>query len=299
MPSADTFHSTIDYAALGERLRAYRIGAALQAEDVADQLGISRAAVYRMEKGEIVKIETLERVAALLRTTLASLLGAQVEYYANALGLFERMRQLEHSADSIFVHFEPVSLLLASDAYPALLREMLMEVTARRAGGAITQDEVDAIIHVIEERRAAFRRRRPQVVGLVGMHGLERFLQIGMVGRVRLSDSVRQNRLAAARREIARVADLMASEPLNVRIGLVDDAMPASTFEFFAGPSGKAVATSPFRLGELPNVRNGIATVTSAPEAIEHYEDLTAKLWKSAYKGAVGAGHLQRLLDRL
>ncbi|MBV2180759.1 MAG: helix-turn-helix domain-containing protein [Castellaniella sp.] len=298
---ADTpiFKSSIDYAALGDRLHAYRIGASLQAEDVAARLGISRAAVYRMEKGEIVKIETLERVADLLGTSLASLLGVQVEYYANALGLFERMRQLEQGADRIFVHFEPVSVLLASDEYPALLRDMLQEVTARRAGGALTEDEVDAIIRVIEDRRVAFRARRPQVLGLVGMHGLERFLQIGMVGRVRLSDSVRQRRLAAARREIGRIAEIMASEPLHIRIGLIDDAMPASTFEFFSGPASKAVAVSPFRLGELPNVRNGIATVTSAPEAIQHYEDLTARLWKSAYKGAAGARHLQKLLDRL
>ncbi|CAM5198578.1 hypothetical protein CDEF62S_03516 [Castellaniella defragrans] len=299
MPNDASSHSSIDYVALGERLRAYRFGASLQAEDIAARLGISRAAVYRMEKGEIVKIETLERLAELLETSLASLLGVQVEYYVNALGLFERMRQLERGADRIFVHFEPVSLLLASDDYPQLLREMLLEVTARRAGGVVTQEEADAIIRVIADRRETFRKQQPQVVGLVGMHGLERFLQIGMVGRVRLSEPVRQNRLAAARREIARVAELMASESLNVRIGLVDDAMPASTFEFFSGPAGKAVAVSPFRLGELPNVHNGIATVTSAPEAVRHYEDLTARLWKSAYKGAVGAGHLQKLLEKL
>jgi hypothetical protein len=191
-----------------------------------------------------------------------------------------------------------VSLLLASDDYPALLRDMLLEVTERRAGGALARDEADAIIGVIEARRAAFRARQPQVLGLVGMHGLERFLQIGMVGRVRLSEPVRRNRLAAARREIARVADLMASEPLDVRIGLIDDAMPASTFEFLSGPGGKSVAVSPFRLGELPNVRNGIATVTSAPEAIRHYEDLIARLWKSAYKGAAGAAHLRKLLEK-
>jgi transcriptional regulator with XRE-family HTH domain len=299
MPDAPAFKSAIDYAALGDRLHAYRIGAALQAEDVAAQLGISRAAVYRMGKGEIVKIDTLERLAELLGTSLASLLGVEVEYYANALGFFERMRQLERSADNIFAHFEPVSLLLASDDYPELLRGMLLEVTARRAGGALTEDEADAIIGVIADRRATFRERRPQVVGLIGMHGLERFLQIGMVGRIRLSEAVRRQRLAAARREIGRLADLMASELLNVRIGLIDDAMPASTFEFFSGPSGKAVAVSPFRLGELPNVRNGIATVTSAPEAIRRYEHLIARLWKSAYKGAAGAAHLHKLLSRL
>lgn len=298
MSDAQTFASVIDYAALGDRLHAYRVGAALQAEDVAARLGISRAAVYRMEKGDIVKIDVLERVAALLETSLASLLGVEVEYYANALGLFERMRQLEQTADHIVVHFEPISLLLASDEYPQLLRDMLLEVAARRAGGAIAPHEAEAIICVIDERRATYRRRHPQVVSLVSLHGLERFLQIGMVGRVRLPETVRRNRLAAARREVGRIAELMADEPLNVRIGLVDDAMPASTFECFAGPSGKVVAVSPFRLGELPNVRNGIATVTAAPEAVRSYENLTARLWKSAYKGAAGARLLRRLLGQ-
>jgi len=101
-----TFKSSIDYVALGNRLRAYRVGASLLAEDVAERLGISRAVVYRLEKGEIVKIETLERLAHLLDTTLASLLGVEVEYYSTALGLFERMRQLEESSDRILAHFD-------------------------------------------------------------------------------------------------------------------------------------------------------------------------------------------------
>lgn len=290
--------SSIDYAALGDRLRAYRIGASLQAEDIAARLGISRAAVYRMEKGEIVKIDTLERLADLLGTTLASLLGVQVEYYANALGLFERMRQLEHGADRIFVHFEPISLLLTSDDYLENLRDMLLEARPSQVGGVLGSGEVDDLIRLITERRVAFRERGPHVVSLIGLRGLERFLQIGMVGRVRLSGPVRRRRLEIARREVGRIADLMASEPLNVRIGIIDDAMPASTFEFFSGPACKAVAVSPFRLGELPNVRNGIATVTSAPEAVQRYEGLIARLWKGAYKGSTGAGHLVKLLEK-
>lgn len=298
MPDAAAFKSSIDYAALGDRLRAHRVGASLQAEDIAATLGISRAAVYRMEKGEIVKIETLERLADLLGTSLASLLGVEVEYYANALGLFERMRQLERGADRIFVHFEPISLLLTSDDYLENLRDMLLEATPRQVGGVLGSDEVDGLIRLIAERRASFRAHDPHVVSLIGLRGLERFLQIGMVGRVRLSSAVRQHRIEVARREVGRIAELMASEPLNVRIGIIDDAMPASTFEFFSGPERKAVAVSPFRLGELPNVRNGIATVTSAPEAVRRYESLISRLWKGAYKGSVGAAQLKKLLEK-
>ena len=81
----------VDFHAIGERLRAYRIGASLRAEDIAAQLGVSRAAVYRMEKGEIVKIETLERLAHILDTSLASLLGVGAEYYTSPVAYIERM----------------------------------------------------------------------------------------------------------------------------------------------------------------------------------------------------------------
>ncbi|RZI92432.1 MAG: XRE family transcriptional regulator, partial [Rubrivivax sp.] len=87
--------STIDYQAIAQRLRAHRTGQGLTADDIAEQLGVSRAVVYRMEKGEIVKIETLERLARILGTSMASLMGVEVEYYASAIACMERMRQLE------------------------------------------------------------------------------------------------------------------------------------------------------------------------------------------------------------
>ena len=85
---ADNWNSSIDYVAIGERLKAYRIGASLQAEDVAEQLGVSRAVIYRIERGDIVKIETLDRLAQVLETSLASLLGVESEYYPTARTCF-------------------------------------------------------------------------------------------------------------------------------------------------------------------------------------------------------------------
>ena len=43
------------FTEIGERLRAYRMGRGLAAEQVAERLGVSRAAVYRIEAGEVVK----------------------------------------------------------------------------------------------------------------------------------------------------------------------------------------------------------------------------------------------------
>lgn len=290
------FKSSIDYASLGNRLRAYRVGAALQAEEVAAQLGVSRAVVYRMEKGEIVKIETLERLAKLLGTSLASILGVEVEYYANALGLFERMRQLEQASDRIFAHFEPISQLLTSDEYLQSLHTMLLEAVPRQTGGVFKQKEADEFVRIIAERRAWFETKRPHLVALIGLQELQRFVQLGVVGRLELPEPVRRQRQALAVREVLRMAELMEKEPLNVQIGLIDDVMPSSTFSLFSSARRKFVTVSPFRLGELPNVRNGIATVTAAPEALKMYENMITRLWRHAYKGQDGARLLRQMI---
>ncbi|WP_397473867.1 helix-turn-helix domain-containing protein [Pusillimonas sp.] len=296
MSSRRTFKSSIDYASLGNRLRAYRVGAGLQAADVAQSLGVSRAVVYRMEKGEIVKIEMLERLAHLLNTSLASLIGVEIEYYSNAMGLFERMRQLEQRSDRIFAHFEPVSLLLTTDQYLEHMRSMLLEATPRETGGVLKQKEVDELIRLIAERKASFEQRKPHLISLVGLRELERFLQNGLVGRLDLPAHTRTVRQQAARAEVEHMAELMESEPLHVQIGLVDDSMPASTFQVFTMGRKKALAVSPFRLGELPNVRNGIATVIESPQALRLYENMISKLWRHAYKGKSGARRLRQLL---
>jgi transcriptional regulator with XRE-family HTH domain len=300
MPETTTpFTSSFDYQALGDRLRAYRIGASLQAEDVAEQLGVSRAVVYRMEKGEIVKIETLERLAQLLGTSMASLLGVEVEYHATVLGLMERMRRLEQTSDRIVSHFEPISLLLTSERYLGYLREMLLEAGPRAANKGPKASDVDEMLRILTERKAFFEKRRPHIVSLIGLRELERFVHTGLVGRLDLPEAVRRERIAAARHEVSRIADLMEDEPMEVQIGLIDDAMPASTFQVFSGPSHAVLAVSPFRFGELPNIRNGIATVTASPEAVRMYREMIDRLWKQAYKGKSGARQLRALLERM
>ena len=111
------------FTAIGERLRAYRIGRGLAADLVAEQLGVSRAAVYRIEAGEVVKIETLDRLAGVLETSIGSLLGLGVEYYSSATSYFERMRQVEEKSEQVIAHFPPLSYLLTSDNYASQLKK--------------------------------------------------------------------------------------------------------------------------------------------------------------------------------
>jgi transcriptional regulator with XRE-family HTH domain len=83
---------TFRYDEIGNRLKAYRLGSNLSADEIANQLGISRTALYRFEKGELAKIETLERLAELLGVSIPTLLGVGIEYVPSAVSYFERLR---------------------------------------------------------------------------------------------------------------------------------------------------------------------------------------------------------------
>ena len=52
------------FTEIGQQLRAYRLESGLRAEEIAARLGVSRAALYRYEKGEVIKLDTIQRLAA-------------------------------------------------------------------------------------------------------------------------------------------------------------------------------------------------------------------------------------------
>ena len=285
-----------NYIDIGKRLKAYRMGAALKAEDVARALGVSRTAIYRLEQGQIVKLDVLERLADLLGATLPSLLGIEVEYYAGALAFFERMRQIEETSKQIVSHFEPVSFLLTSDGYTKRLRAALIEsLPAAMSNRAKATKRIDSLIAVLDERKESFVRRRPSITNIIGTREIERFVHIGLIGRLDVPPARRRESIDVARAEVEHIASLMEQEPIGIQIGVVDDNMPNVTFQIFRETHGAHLAVSPFRLGELPNVRTGIATVTASPEAIELYRKMVEDLWSRARKGRTGAALLRRL----
>ncbi len=54
---------------------------------------------------------------------------------------------------------------------------------------------------------------------------------------------------------------------------------------------------SPFRLGEHPNVRVGVAMITSAPEALALHRKTFNEMWKRSMKGGEALKFLRGLLD--
>jgi transcriptional regulator with XRE-family HTH domain len=283
---------------VGERLRAYRLGKRLSADQIAKRIGVSRAAVYRLEKGEIVKIQALQALSELLDVSLPSLLGVGVEYYANAIAFFERMRQLEDHANHIMGNFSPVSWLVLSDHYIDFLRSMLMEASPDGEGSQERQDLINTVLELLGMRRAGARSRRVPIVSLVGEQDLERILQLGLIGRFDLPQSELRKRRAAARFEVEHIRDVMLNQPIGVQIGVVEGQPPTQTFQIYDQGDKSTVTLSPYRLGDQPNISSGIALVTSAPEAVALFKETFQRDWQRAKKGQDGAAVLQRLLDR-
>ena len=292
---------------VGARLKAFRIGRRLTPEALASQIGISRAALYRTEKGQIAKIETLVRIADVLEVSLPTLLGVGVEYIDNATTFFERMRQLEERSTRIVGLFGPVSYLLTSDAYDGMLEEVLREVSIDGAvqgseqgseQGSGRLEEPRALMAVLRQRKAAFRRRRPRIVSLIATADIERFLVFGALGRFDLDAAIVAERRRLARHEAEHIAGLLGDPPDGVEIGVLRDAIPATTFQIFAQPDRSLLAISPFRLGEQPNVSVGVGMITGAPEAMDLHERIAGRLWARALKGAAGADHVRGLIAR-
>jgi transcriptional regulator with XRE-family HTH domain len=282
---------------IGNRLKAFRLASGLSADEIARRLGISRAAVYRFERGELVKIETLDKLSELLGVSVPTLLGVGVEYLPSAVAYFERLRQIEENASHIIVLAGPISYLLASPAFHqrlvSVLNESIPEGAAdrRRALADIAQ-----IMQILKQRKEIYAKRRPTIVNLLAASELGRVLQNGLTGRFDLPERQLRERRAHARAEVEHLLQLTEDHPIDVQIGIVPDTLPHTGFQIFRQPEREVLSISPFRLGEHPNVRVGVAMVTSAPEALALHHRAAAEMWRRAHKGAAAARQLKALL---
>jgi transcriptional regulator with XRE-family HTH domain len=284
---------------IGNRLKAFRLASGLSADEVAHRLDISRTALYRFEKGEVAKIETLEKLAELLGVSVPTLLGVGVEYIASALAYFERMRQIEESSEHIIVLAGPISYLLASDAFDRALSAILRESIPDGAEGhSRALAEVDEVMAVLRQRKETYRRRRPGIVNLISAVEMQSFLRNGLVGRLDLPEKVRGERRALARTEAEHFIGLMADEPIGVQVGIVPDTLPHASFQIFRQPDRQVLALSPFRLGEQPNIRVGVAMITSASEALALHEKMAQDLWRRALKGGAAVRLMREMLGK-
>lgn len=278
---------------IGARLRAYRLGRALTPEALADRLDISRAALYRAEKGEISKIEMLTAIAAELNVSLPTLLGVGIEYVPNAVAFFERMRQIEEDCDQIIGLFSPVSYLLTTDAYDRVLSEVLRESLPADAG-----DEAEQILSILLERKKKYKLKRPLLASIISDADLIRFLRDGLEGRTDLPPELVADRRQMARTEVQHIVEMLRAPEIGVQIGVAREPIPSTSFQLVRKGSESTLTVSPFRLGHSPNIRVGVGFVTQAPEALELHDQIAKRLWDGALKGHAAAEHVESLIER-
>ncbi len=290
---------SFQYKEIADRLRAYRMGSGLSADEIARRLGISRTALYRFEKGELAKIETLEKLSELLQVSMPTLLGVGIEYMPSAVTYFERMRQLEETAEHIMILAGPISFLLASDEFAALigtiLRESIPDELPDRDRALL---QIDTLIEILDRRRTRFRVRQPGVLNLVSARDLARLVSSGFVGHASSVDGpelLRRRRLA--RLEVEHLIDMIEFESIGVQIGVVTEALPHTGFQIFRLADRKVLTISPFRLGEQTNVRLGVAMLTSAPDAVSMHEKVVDQMWRGALKGPAASAALRAVIE--
>ena len=277
---------------IGDRLKAFRLGSGLGAEEVAARLGISRSALYRFEKGDLVKIETLERLSQLLDVSMPTLMGVGVEYIRSAVSFFERLRQIEEQSEHITVLAGSVSYLLASGKFDNILPEVLRESLSED-----TDSRLSDLLGILSARKKAYQRRQPGILNLVSGAEIERFLRNGLVGNISLPASLQSERRLVARAEAMHLADLMESQPIGIQVGIIPGTLPHNSFQIFRQVDRRLLALSPFRLGEQPNISVGIAMITSAEEALTLHLKMAEEMWNNAKKGPAGAQYLRSLVE--
>lgn len=283
---------------IGDRLKSYRLGIGLSPEDVAKKTGISIASIYRYEAGKPIRVDALGKIADLLDVSLASLFGVGSENIASAVTFFERLRQIEAEADQITVLFGPVPYLLTSDSYDELLPQVLLESvpdSAANRGGL--ESSISQLVEILLSRKKAFKKRKPNIIALISALELEQFVRSGFVGSTNLNQNKVDIRRKAAALEVRNVISLLKEQPIGVQIGVVQDSMPGTSFQILRKGTNAQVTTSPFRLGASANVRIGVATITSAREAIKLHQSVTENLWKYSLKGEAAAAALETLLQ--
>jgi transcriptional regulator with XRE-family HTH domain len=285
------------FTEIGQQLRAYRLESGLRAEEIAARLGVSRAALYRYEKGEVIKLDTIKRLAELLKISPLSLLGIGVEYYHRPVGYLERIRQIEETADQILQLTGPVCYLTTSDAFDRALAEALAE--AAELPGAergVIRAMTEQMLTILTARKRVYGLRRPSVIAMVSTLSVQQFLAKGVAGPIPVSERVRHACREVAIAEIENIAGLMEAEPMGLQFGLVSGADPTGAFKLLRSRDRATLVINPFRADAHPGAQTGVALITGADEAIAAHQRVAEALWREAVKGPAAAAQIRQLI---
>jgi len=286
------------FAEIGQQLRAYRLESGLRAEEIAARLGVSRAALYRYEKGEVIKLDTVKRLAELLKVSPLSLLGIGVEYYSRSVGYFERIRQIEESADQVLQAYGAGLYLTTSEAFDATMADGLNEAASLPGTDtAAFRTNADQVLGILAARKRIYTQRRPGIIAILSPSSIQGFLNSGLLANLRLSDALRTRCRRVAASEVQNIATLMETEPMGLQFGLLASSESSGGFTIFRSRDRATLAANPFHTDSLPSAQTGVAMVTGADEAIAAHQRVAEAMWRDAVKGPAAAVRLREMLS--
>jgi transcriptional regulator with XRE-family HTH domain len=282
---------------IGQQLRAYRMESGLKAEEISARLGVSRAALYRYEKGEVIKLDTVNRLAELLKISPLTLLGIGVEYYTKPIGYSERLRQIEETSEQILQVFGPICYLITSDQFDSFLAQIFEEnAEAMGAERGMARAAAEQLLGVMVSRKRMYASRRPSIIGILTVSSIQKFLAEGIGGGVAVSERLRQAAREGAKREVEIIANLMESEPIGLQLGLMANGEPNGPFTLLRSRERAILAINPFNADALPSAQTGVAMITSAEDAVAAHQRVSETAWREALKGAAAAERVRALI---
>ncbi len=282
---------------IGQQLRAYRMESGLKAEEISARLGVSRAALYRYEKGEVIKLDTVNRLAELLKISPLTLLGIGVEYYAKPVGYMERIRQIEESSDQILQVFGPLCYLITSDQYDSILAQIFEEnAESMGAERGMARAAAEQLLGVMISRKRMYTSRKPSIIGILTIGSIQKFLADGVSGSLVISDRLRQVARETAWREMELIANLMESEPIGLQLGLMAHGEPNGPFTLLRSRERATLAINPFPADATPGTQSGVAMITGAEDAVAAHQRVSEITWREAIKGAAAAERVRALV---
>ncbi len=285
------------FADVGQQLRAYRMESGMRAEEIAARLGVSRAALYRYEKGEVIKLETIRRLAELLKVSPLALLGIGIEYFSRPIAFQERLRGLEEGADQILQVGGAYCYPLVSDHFDAALADAWAANIGEGEDRAAALAQADQALGVLAARRRAYAQRRPTIIAVLGESAVTAFLAGGVAAGLEVPSPLRARCREAARQEVLALATLMDAMPLGLQIGLARGPQPAAPFLLLRGRDRAHVITSPLAPELMAQSAIGVSGVTAADEAVVAHQRIAEAVWRDAAKGPEAAERLRALVQ--
>ncbi len=282
---------------IGQQLRAYRMESGLKAEEISARLGVSRAALYRYEKGEVIKLDTVNRLAEMLQISPLTLLGIGVEYYTKPVGYVERIRQIEEVSDQILQVFGPVCYIITSEQYDTILAQIFYEHAD--AGGAdrtMLRATAEQLLDLLLARKRMYAARKPSIIAMFTPSSIQKFLSEGVAGSTPVSERLRKAAKEVAAFEMEQIAALMESEPIGLQLGIVPQDELNGPFTLLRGRERATLAINPFAADALPASQAGVAMVTGAEDAVTAHQRVSEHAWKDALKADAAAERVRAMI---